>query len=155
MADLALAFDPSTGAADLCFEDDDLVLDAGLQSIVLASLLTDARAHPVDLPDDDPDRRGWWSDALSATPWGSLLWTLRRSKALTETLRKAEDYARTALAWMIDDGIVESFDVVATRTDDVGSGATLALTVTAYRPDGSRETLLFDGLWDATIGARP
>ena len=151
MSNLALTWNSDEGCADLCFADGGLVLDDGLSSVVLASLLTDSRADVVELPEDENDRRGWWGDALSDGDWGSPLWTLRRAKTLTETLRKAEDYARQALAWMIEDGIVASLDATATRIDGVGSGATLALSIVLYKPDGTREALLYDKLWEATL----
>lgn len=150
MADLALGWNAEFRCADLCLADGDLALDAGLSSIVLASFLTDARADAVALPGDDPDRRGWWGDALETTPWGGLIWTLGRSKATPEVLRRAEDYARAALRWMVTDGIVRAFEISAVRRDGVGDGATLALTIIAIRPDGTREALLFDRLWEAT-----
>jgi len=155
MANLALEWNAEAGCADLCFAQGDFALDGGLSSVVLASLLTDSRADVVELPDrggpDEDDRRGWWGDALSDGDWGSPLWTLRRAKTLPETLRRAEDYARRALAWMIEDGIVARLDIIATRTDGVGSGATLALSIVLHKPDGTREALLYDRLWEATL----
>lgn len=164
MSNLALAWNAEHGCADLVFSGGSLALDDGLSSVVLASLLTDARADVVELPEDESDRRGWWGDALegdaqAASPWGSPLWTLRRAKTERETLRKAEDYARRALAWMIGDGIVASVDVTATRLDGVGSGAVLAFSIVLHKPDGTREALLYDRLWQATAtlsaGDRP
>lgn len=44
---------------------------------------------------------------------GSRLWLLKREKQLPETLRRAEDYAREALAWLVTDGLAASVTVAA------------------------------------------
>ena len=149
MSDLALAFDPKTGAADIAVADGELVLDHGLASLALASLLTDARATREQAP-GEADLRGWFGDALSSVPWGGLLWTLDRSKTLPEILRLAADYARAALEWMIEDGIAARIDVRAERIDGAGDGATLVLAIDIHRPTGERVSLLYDRLWRAT-----
>lgn len=149
MADLALSFDAGANAADLCIANGDLVLDDGLASLVLASLLTDARADPRDVEPGETDLRGWWGDALQDRPWGGLLWLLNRAKATAEVMRLARDYCAAALDWMIEDGIAASIDVTAERIDGVGDGATLALNVQITRPNGERVNLLYDRLWSA------
>lgn len=152
MSDLALSFDPRTGAADLCFANGDLLLDDGLRSLALASLLTDARASSSEAEPGETDLRGWWGDALEQSGvWGGKLWLLERSKTLPETLRRAEDYARDHLAWMIADGIAAGIAVTATRTDTEGDAAILALESVITRPDGERVNLFYDRLWRATL----
>ena len=151
MSDLALAFDARTGAADLCFADGDLLLDDGLQSLALASLLTEARASKSEAEPGMRDLRGWWGDALEPSGvWGGKLWLLERSKTLPETMRKAEDYARDHLAWMITDGIAADVVVTASRNDTVGDAATLALQIIITRPSGEQVNLFYDRLWRAT-----
>lgn len=148
MSDLALAYDPLAEAADLCVADGDLVLDDGLGSLVLMSLLTDARAAPVEAP-GETDLRGWWGDALSDRPLGGKLWTLSRAKTTAENTRRAVDFARGALVWLVEDGIAASVDVEAQRIDGAGSGATLRLDVTIRRGAGPLERLSYDFLWRA------
>lgn len=154
MTDLALAYDGEAHAADLCVANGDLALDGGLGSLALMSLLTDARATPSDLAfggldASDPDLRGWWADAISERPLGGRLWTLARVKTLDETRRRAADFARAALAWMVEDLIAASVDVTAARIDGDGSGSTLALGISIRRPAGDRTALSFDFLWRA------
>jgi len=100
-----------------------------LPSAVIISLLTDRRADPDDvLPFDDQsgliagDRRGWCGDALSDDRIGSRLWLLAREKhgadqatspKSEETRRRAIDYAREALQWLVSDGEVAAIDVDA------------------------------------------
>jgi len=44
---------------------------------------------------------------------GSRLWTLKRRKRTTETLRLYEDYTREALQWLLDDGVADTIKVSA------------------------------------------
>ncbi|MBM3114999.1 phage GP46 family protein [Jeongeupia naejangsanensis] len=93
-----------------------LEIDNGLDSAVTLSLFTDRRAEPGDNVPGDP--RGWWGDAVPVkdervVPLGSRLWLLAREKQLPSTLRRAEDYAREALQWLIDDGVAGSIIVAA------------------------------------------
>ena len=78
-----------------------------LQSLVTAALFTDGRSG---------GQRGWWADSLKsrdADRFTSRLWTLRREKPTEETRMRAEEYAREALAFLIQDGFAASFDVEA------------------------------------------
>ncbi|UOO76036.1 phage GP46 family protein [Neisseria sp. Dent CA1/247] len=77
---------------------------------VILSLFCDARGTEQD----GTIGRGWWGDALTdRDEWGSRLWELERSKEVSETLHRAEDAAKDALRWMIDDGICESISITA------------------------------------------
>ncbi len=93
-----------------------LAQDTALDSAIIISLFTDARALPTDEYSGDP--RGYWADALTVTGetpvrLGSRLWLLRREKQIPATLRRAEQYAREALQWLIDDGIAQSIAIAA------------------------------------------
>jgi phage gp46-like protein len=123
MTDIALVWNPATGTADLAMNGPDLQVDNGLTTAVIISLFTDQLADAADdIPDGTADRRGWWGDLpLPNAPTttkqyliGSKLWLLDRALQTTETLRRAESYARSALQWMIDDGVMGSVTVAAT-----------------------------------------
>ena len=115
MVDLVLTWNPATGDADLSIVNGDLALDQGLVTAVIVSLFTDAPADPGDdIPDGSGDPRGYWGDmpvaAASQTGappdvTGSKLWLLDRALVTTETLARAESYAKACLAWMIRDGV--------------------------------------------------
>lgn len=113
---LALEWDTLSLSADLAREANGrLASDDGLRSCVILSLFLDRRARSDD-ETPDGDRRGWVGDALSSIAGdriGSRLWLLRREKQLPETLRRAEDYAREALAWLVTDGLAASVTVSA------------------------------------------
>ena len=150
MGDIALKWD-GTGA-DLVLEDGDLVIEHGLQTSVIASLFSDRRARADDqLPDGSTDRRGWWADPWAEVPGdqlGSRLWLLGREKELAEPMRRARDYAKEALAWLIEDGIAASVDV----QPSVPRRGVLGLAVAINRRDGTRESFQFEILWEALNG---
>lgn len=110
-ATLAMDVDPATGLPDLVIRGRTLALDVTPRTPAIVSLYADRRARPDDaLPVDpapllQPDlldpRRGWWGDALDpqGRRTGSRLWLLSRAKETEATRRRAELYAREALAW--------------------------------------------------------
>lgn len=146
MSDIALVWNGTE--ADLAIEGGDLVLEEGLQTAAVISLFSDRRARPDDvLPADDGDRRGWVGDAwprVDGDQIGSRLWLLNREKDIPETLRRAREYARESLAWLIEDGIGASLDVQAS----VPMRGVLRLELTVNRRDGSALNHQFDTLWE-------
>jgi len=151
MANLALRFDPTINAFDLCFENGTLALDGGLRTLVVTSLFTDARAEQREVESGEGDLRGWWGDALEAGEiWGGKLWLLDRLKTLNENLRRAEDFARGSLNWMLQDGVASVIRVSAERRDIEGTASALVLAIEIERPTGEAVSFLFDLLWRAT-----
>lgn len=146
--DVKLAFDTDVLKGDLALDGPDLATDAGLETAVILSLFTDRRAEADDkLPaEGDGDRRGWWGDALPLIEGhriGSRLWLLGREKIATETLRRAEEYGREALAWMLETGVASRIEALAEAHGD-----RLALRLTIHRPRGDALTWRFDNLWE-------
>ncbi|MBR0647532.1 phage GP46 family protein [Plastoroseomonas hellenica] len=113
---LALDWNPATLSGDLAREPGGrLADDQALRTSVILSLFLDRRARSDDATPDG-ERRGWLGDALSPVTGdriGSRLWLLRREKQQPETLRRAEDYAREALAWLVEDGLARGVTVSA------------------------------------------
>lgn len=115
MSDYGLFLDDD-GAIDIEFLNGDVAPDNGLETAVLISLFSDARATEDMIPviDRDGDLRGYWGDVRPAVPGddtGSLLWVLKRAKQLGQTLADAREYAARSLKWLIDDGVAESVTV--------------------------------------------
>lgn len=135
------------GELDLVITDDDLASDEGLRSAVLLSLFADRRAEDDDvLPAADGDLRGWWADEfadVNGDRCGSRLWLLDRSKRLADVVPKAEEFAREALAWLLEDKVAESVDVLAEV-----QGQMLALLVTVTRPGADPVSFRFAHAWD-------
>jgi phage gp46-like protein len=142
-----ITLDDVDGLLDLALIDGDLATDDGLRTAVALSLLCDRRAEPDDIiPDGTDNRRGWWADAIAdedGDRWGSRLWLLNREKTLPEVRRRAEAYAREALAWLLEDGIATEIDVTAeTLGRDV-----LWLRLIIKRGDGSRLADRYQYVW--------
>lgn len=115
MADIAWTWDADK-SFDISLCCNDIPLTDSLQSAVLISLFSDARApDDVELPAGE-DRRGWWGDNyadIEGDADGSLLWLLRREKQTPQVLQRARTYARQALTWMLDDGVARQVDIEA------------------------------------------
>lgn len=148
--DVRILFDGTAMSGDLTRDGlGGLATDGGLETAVIISLFTDRRARPDDaLPGAPDDRRGWWGDALPAVSGlqgdriGSRLWLLGREKIVPETLRRARDYCREALAWMIEDKLAGHVDVQC-----FAEGNSLIAAIAITRLDGSTVSLRHDILW--------
>jgi phage gp46-like protein len=149
MSDLLLRLDPAVLEADLAIAANDLVADDGLETAVLLSLFTDRRAGAGDvLPPGETDRRGWWGDAFPVVEGdliGSRLWLLTREKQRSAVLPRVEEYAREALAWLVEDRVASKVEVVASFP----RAGWLALDVSVYRPLGDPTKYRFDRAWEA------
>ena len=151
MTDLRTIFiDMNNGlGADLALDAFALASDDGLETAVILSLFTDARAKDDDtLPIGQSDRRGWWADAFPVVEgdrFGSRLWLLRASKQLQQSLNDAKAYAEEALAWLIEDGAARQIDVETFIARDEVMGMVVRIT----RPDGTAVPIRFETLWNA------
>ncbi|MEQ0775890.1 phage GP46 family protein [Paraburkholderia tropica] len=146
MADTKTTWDASIGRGDWTLSGP--VLDTGddLSTAILISLFTDRQAAADDdIPDGTTNRRGWWGDLDSDTQIGSRLWLLSRAKQTTETLQRANDYINEALQWLIDDGVVASFDVSLWW---IKSGQLGGLIV-AHKQNGTTTSVAYQSLWSA------
>lgn len=137
MTDIALVWQDGSGA--IVQQGADVLTDDSLATAVVISLFTDRRALPSDPVPAGEDRRGWWADSYRDRPIGSRLWLLGREKQMREVLRRAEQYAAEALAWLREDGLVRSVEVVATNPAD----GVLRLSTRLTLPDGSPLPLSF------------
>ena len=142
--DISTAWNVALAAGDWVLNGPQLQSGSDLETAVLISVFTDRQAEAGDvIPDGTSDRRGWWGDAGELYPIGSRIWLLARAKQTTQTLNLANDYLVEALQWMIDDGVVASFNI---STYWVAPG-TLGAVVTANQPGGSNETMQFSWTW--------
>jgi len=147
MSDIRLTWD--IFAADFTVVANDLETDDGLETAVLVSLFTDRRATDDDaIPDGTDDRRGWWGDSFPTVPddlIGSRLWLLSREKQQQSVLVRAEEYAREALQWFLDDRVSDRIDVTTEFTRD----GLLGLRVVIYRPRRAPAEFRYDYNWQA------
>jgi phage gp46-like protein len=153
MADAAMEMGEFGG--DLVLFGFDLERDDGLETAVIISLFTDRRASAEQIPPEYPqdDLRGYWGDIANASATdqtGSLLWLLAREKELPQTLSRAEQYCREALAWMIDDLVAARIDVAASYF----SRGVMLLTIDIYRPTGFAVRYRYNYEWSAQADKR-
>lgn len=148
MSDVRTVFVSFERGAEWLLQPPGLAGDDGLDTAVILSLFTDARARAGDALPAPDDVRGWWGDAFatrSGDRFGSRLWMLGRRKQLPEVLAEAKGYAEEALAWLIEDGVASSVSVEAFIPRD----EMLGLAVTLTRPDGQPVRYRFEALWAA------
>lgn len=129
-----------------------LETDESLQTRVLISLLTWARADPDDPVPDRDDLKGWWGDSypdVQGRQYGSKLWIVQNMPATQETLQLAKKYAEEALAWMVEDGIADSVTVDELEIQDRPGGKVLAGRIGIQRPGDV--ALAFVEIWDVTL----
>ncbi|MEY0256327.1 phage GP46 family protein [Morganella morganii] len=143
MSDISSWWNADTLRAHWKTGNGDLISGDDLQSAIIISLFTDRRAHNDDDYEDE-HRRGWWADTGTDGFIGSRLWLLRRQKLTTKVARKAEDYAREALAWMITDGVVSDIQI---RTQIVWPQR-LNMVICYHRSDSGAEDLRFYWVWE-------
>ncbi len=139
------------GLFDLPVRKGDLVGDDSLGTEIMVSLFTDVRAEKDELPPEYSDLRGWWADALLSMQGdeqgtGSKLWLLRRQKQLESVLVQAEAYARSALQWLMDEGLAGAVSVTAENP----AQGTLTLTVSITRSSPSVVQRVTD-VWQINI----
>ena len=147
MSDIRTVFVDMEHSADYALDALGLESDDSLDTAVILSLFTDARANDDDtLPHGQSDRRGWWADAYPSAGgdrFGSRLWLLRASKQLQASLITARQYAEESLAWMIEDGAAKKVEVETFVVRDEVMG----MLVRIYKPDGTVPSFRFEQLW--------
>ena len=125
----------------------DLSVDAGLDTALIISLFTDRRANADDiLPDQNSDLRGWWGDSYADNEGdliGSRLWELARERDLSSVYLRAKDYIQEALQWLIDDGVVDQFDVAVSRLRK----GVLLYVITIVKPGAPARQYQFTQFW--------
>lgn len=133
--------------------------ETSLHTATLICLFSDRRLPDgYDNPNDDGARRGWWGDSVKvpgepAGEFGSLLWTLERSRLDRRVVKLAEDYAREALETLIEQGAVARTEVSA--AGDESSGC-LTLSVKHFSQSGSElYAQHFQVLWRQEASPKP
>lgn len=143
MTDISTFYDPEAIRCDWKEGVGDLVSGDDLQTAIIISLFTDRLAGADD--DYGEDRRGWWGDLDSEYLIGSRFWLLRREKLMTQVALKAEEYAKEALFWLVEDGVVKSIQINAR----IRAPNRLYLSIDYTRPDkNSKEMLQFYWVWE-------
>lgn len=146
MADIRTVWDSDTQGGDWVIVGGAFDSSSDLETAVLLSLFTWARASEDDeLPYKGADRKGWWGnldgEALHGMrELGSKLWLLARRTQTEETRQDAIRYAAEALKWMKDMALVARIDVdaqwVALGQKAANKSGFLGLLIKLYDADG-------------------
>jgi phage gp46-like protein len=134
--------------------DDPFAEATELRTAVVISLFSDRRA-PDDavLPAGDSDLRGWWGDQFATVEGdriGSHLWLLDRSTSADNVALRAEEMAKAALAWLVEDHVASDVTVTVTVTK-----AAIILAITIERPEKDPVAFRFAHAWEAEAAAEP
>lgn len=153
--DIGIVWSNETGKGEWHIENGDIATDHAIYSAVMVSLFSD-RVAPLEPSQSeknaaigkiDGDRRGWWGDMLCTEPIGSRLWQLTRAvKADQNSITtSAQDMIYEALAWMVEDGLVDGLNV---EVKWAGSGR-LNFSIDLKEPkQNSPKTFLFSWAWE-------
>jgi phage gp46-like protein len=109
MQDVKLAINDQ-GYYDLVIENGSIAGVEGLDTAILVSIYTDARA-PASTVSDPLMRRGWVGNILNVNlerELGSILWIADTSRVDQNTLNYFNRETKACLKWMLDDGIVKN-----------------------------------------------
>lgn len=151
--DIRLVWDVNKQYVDFVVADRDVERDAGLETAIFITLLTDKQAEDGDpLPDDSGYRGGWFGDSIPVVEdykIGTKLWLLQRAKTVSEIPAIAKEYLLDGFHWMIEDGLVESVEVTVERRRDLKT--TLAFTLAFKKPEGTTIFFNFYYNWEAQI----
>jgi phage gp46-like protein len=100
-----------------------------LQSAILLSLFP----HGRDSDSPFLQQRGWWGDAFLRDEdddgFGSVLWLLERATITEITALLARAYAEDALAWMLDDDLIDILDI---QTNADATSGRLNMRIAAF-----------------------
>jgi len=133
---------------DIEVENGDFVIDDGLETALIVSLLSDRRADESQVVQPE-FRRGWIGDLVAnliGYKFGSHIWLSEQSRLTQETLNSVQDAAEKSLDWMLSSGLI--LKVVAKAS--VTSSSSILLNITVTSPDGSVSIKAFN-LWKRTV----
>lgn len=146
MSDIAIEYKSQIKEYDISILNGDLKECDDLDSAVIISLFTWARAAAGEVGENAP-RFGWFGDKIDADntdSTGSKLYLLKRKKITNQTIMDAREYIEQALRWMIADGVATEINAEVERnSSDVNRVDALVQIV---RGDRSR-TMKFNDLW--------
>lgn len=128
---------------DLVVNNSEIQSDESLKQAVLVSLFTDARCEKSELPLGESSLRGFWGDGMFGEKTGSKLWLLNRSKYTNDTLIKAKEYAKSALDWMISDGLAKDIQIEAS----FNKNKNMILNISIFKNNEEIESMTVRHLW--------
>jgi phage gp46-like protein len=146
MTDIAIVWDTAKARGDWQIVNGDLKAGSDLESAVLLSLFTDARASDdYVLPAGDDDPRGWWGTDYIGYEIGSRLWQYKRAKKAANTNLPASIQAEClrALQWLYDSGVAAGIAVTA----DWITPTAIGIAIVIAQPTGKPKNFTYSWAW--------
>jgi len=126
--------------------DGDVETEDAFDTAIKVSLFTDARADESQVSESNR-RRGWIGNEFTPEfEIGSLLWLFEQARLTRTIMNEIEDEARTALQWLVDDGLAVAITNVSATSTAQGR---LILELTIERTTSVVERRFFE-LWQNT-----
>lgn len=144
MTDIKTVWNAEQLGGDWQIGSGDLVAGDDLQTAIFISLFTDRQARSDD-DYDGTDRKGWWGDTDADYPIGSRIWLLRRQRLSAKVATRAVAYAKEALQWLIDDGVVASVSI----NTQIVYPSRLNMAITYQKPDLTSTTVQYFWVWES------
>lgn len=152
MSGLKLFFE--SGRGDIKAENGRLVVAEDINTLVLTSQFSDARAEdgdPVDL--QRPEVRGYCFErfmAINGRRWGSKYWQYTRAILTNQAVNSIDNTGRQCVQHLLDNGIVETIEVT---TEQIASPQGVGQEI-VYQEPGEDEPIRvrFRRLWDVIRG---
>ena len=147
---IKLAYASAEQLADLQRDGANLETDAGLETIVTISMLSDGRANKDEVNTKEQDPRGWWGESFLGQPgrFGSRLWLLRRNKLTGDNLALACEYAKESIQWLINARVAKSVEVTSSLMPGRKDVALIRVQIERQRGNAPR----FDRVWEVQFG---
>lgn len=124
--------------------DGDIVTADFFDTAILMSIFCERRAGASEVPESER-RRGWiGNESTPGFEIGSKLWLYYQARVTRSILSGLESVVRDGLQWMVDDGIMQSFEVAAELR-----GGRVIVDIPTKRPSSKVEHRYYD-LWENT-----
>ena len=160
MTDIALVLLPDGTGADIAIVNGDILLDDGLDTAVLWSLLPWRKADPGDPVPEGIGPGGWWGDAFlpplpDGTPdyYGSKLYQYTNCAATQESANGIMAAISQALNWMLLDNVAAAINVTGIWQSAVSFATNIEIDWNA--PGGAVVPKVYNYLWNTTLGLLP
>ena len=131
----------------------DLILDGaefgtvdGLETAIVISLFTDARAKASQVKSPDR-RRGWVGNILNietGRQLGSRLWVYDQSRLTPDIMNAVAEEAKRCLFWMVQDGVARSINAGVEKISE------RAINIVIDIVTASGENRRYELLWRST-----
>lgn len=120
------------GLYDIEISNGDFQKVQNFDTTIQMSLLAERRADPSEIATPEL-RRGWFGNEVLDIPnfeIGSKLWLLKQARRTRTTLNLAINYAKEALNWLVEDNLIENFEVDGSFQGTTGIILTIQLQIT-------------------------